>query len=149
VIDVAEKVFKFAFCAVIFLMALNVQAKNERGAKKKSKPEIKIKYDYTYNDVVKFLYSFNSHELVLIAHCESFDYRTNRYGIRSIGDKGKAYGMFQFYYKTFLEFAKKSGIHSPHWKNPYQQIYVADWMIRHGYQTRWACYGILKRYHRL
>ncbi len=150
-IDVARKIFKFALCAAVFLMALNVQAKNggKTNEGDKPKPKVKIKYDYTYNDIVNYLYSFDNHSLVLIAHCESFDFKTNKYGIRVLGDNGKAYGLFQFHYQTFMYFAGKCGMRHPHWKNPYQEIYIANWMIKHGYIKNWSCYRILKHYHRL
>lgn len=150
-IYVANKFFKFTLCVVMFLVALNVRAEGNKKINESSRPKIKvkIKYDYTYDDIANYLYSFNNHRLVLIAHCESFDFKHNKYGIRVWGDSGKAYGLFQFHYKTFMEFANRAGMRHPHWKNPYQQIYIANWMISHGYIKRWSCDGILKRYHRL
>lgn len=149
-IYVARKIFKFVLCAAM-LIALNVRAEGGKKTNESGKPKatVKIKYDYSYDDVVNYLYSFNNNALVLIAHCESFNLKTNRYGIRAIGDNGKAYGLLQFHYATFMEFAKRCGMRHPHWKNPYQQIYIANWMIRHGYIRNWSCYRILKHYHRL
>ncbi|MCL4437446.1 hypothetical protein M1513_00175 [Patescibacteria group bacterium] len=140
---------KLFICAAVLLATTGVYAKESGTGKNTDNSRVKIKYNYRYDDIVNYLYSFNNPKLILIAHCESFDFKTNKYNIRAVGDGGKAYGLLQFHYSTFMEFAERVRMHHPHWKNPYQQIYIANWMIRHGYIRRWSCYGILKHYHRL
>ena len=140
---------KFFMCAMVLLIAFGMPVKSSgRKSAAKPKEKVKIKYDYQYDDIVNYLYS-GDRRGVLIAHCESFDFKADRYGIHVVGDNGLAYGLFQFHYGTFMEFAKKAGVADPNWKDPYQQIHVANWMIIHGYIKNWACYWILRRYHRL
>ena len=56
------------------------------------------------------------------------------------GDKGKAYGIAQFWENTFYWFAEMSGLENPDWKNKEQQIILLDWGLKNGYGEHWSCF---------
>lgn len=56
------------------------------------------------------------------------------------GDNGKAYGIAQFWEKTFYWFADMAGLENPDWYNKEQQLYLLEWGLRNGYAHHWTCW---------
>lgn len=56
------------------------------------------------------------------------------------GDHGKAYGIAQFWEKTFYWLADLAQLKDPDWYNREQQIYLLEWGIENGYGYLWTCY---------
>ena len=60
------------------------------------------------------------------------------------GDDGVSCGIAQFRKETFYEFAAAAGLKKAHWMNMYDQIYLLNWGLDHGYGRRWTCYRKIK-----
>jgi len=77
-------------------------------------------------------YGVSATTLTRVAKCES-NFRTTVYG-----DKGKAYGLFQFWKATFLRWEKESGMNLEYtnWRD---QTELAAWAFSKGYSRAWTC----------
>ena len=78
-------------------------------------------------------YAVSYEEMRRVMMCESNG------KIDAVGDKDKAYGLFQFWENTFNLFAKDLG-EKLEWKNPEHQIKLASWAFSKGKQTHWTCW---------
>lgn len=56
------------------------------------------------------------------------------------GDKGKAYGIAQFWKGTFDAFKKEAGVPSLSYYSENDQIELALWGIRNGKAPHWSCW---------
>jgi hypothetical protein len=78
----------------------------------------------------------NSGFLRKIILCESENQNVARMDSNNV----MSYGLLQFIgTATWNEFAPKAGIFNSSPMNPEDAIKVADWMISHGYISRWTC----------
>lgn len=88
---------------------------------------------YIKNEATKA--GLNPTSTLEVATCES-GLNTTIYG-----DKGLAYGVFQFHRQTFDVFAKEKGEKLDYF-NPKDNIDLAIWGLSHGKQSHWTCaYG--------
>jgi hypothetical protein len=56
------------------------------------------------------------------------------------GDKGKAYGIAQFWEETFYWMAEMANLENPNWKSKEQQITLLGWALENGLGNHWTCY---------
>ena len=72
--------------------------------------------------------------LVEVSRCES-NFKHDVYG-----DRGKAYGIMQFWENTFNQFKKEANLEHLEYKNLKDQAQLAAWAFSKGYQNHWTCY---------
>ena len=70
--------------------------------------------------------------LVNLANCES------SYGTRLIGDNGNAYGVYQYWIPTWLDFERMSKMDLNR-DSEQDQVRMTSWALAHGYGSRWSC----------
>ena len=73
-----------------------------------------------------------------VIHCESGGRHEGVWG-----DNGKAYGIAQFWERTFYWFAEMAELENPDWYNREQQLYLLGWGLENGYANHWTCYRTL------
>ena len=77
-------------------------------------------------------YGVKESTLHRIIKCES------NYSVFAVGDKGKAYGIAQFWLNTFNLFEKEAGLQFEY-KNWRNQIELLAWGLSHGKKNHWTC----------
>lgn len=69
-----------------------------------------------------------------VARCES------DLNPRAVGDKGKAYGVMQFWKGTFNSFKESANMPDLEYKNWQDQIDLSYWAFGNGLRSHWTCY---------
>lgn len=77
-------------------------------------------------------YKVDENMLIKVANCES------QLNINAIGDKGKAFGLYQFWLNTFNLFMKEARFDFDY-KNWRHQSELAAWAFSKGYGYHWVC----------
>lgn len=105
-----------------------------------AKQEVEIKCDTKEKECIIALIEKYSKEFdyspkmaKAIAYCES------NYKETAVGDKGKAYGIYQFHKPTFKMFAKQKGEELDYY-NTEDNIKLAIWALANDKEHHWSCY---------
>lgn len=86
-----------------------------------------------YIDLYAPVYKVNPKIIKRVVECES------NFNPEAVGDQGKAYGVAQFWQKTFDSFKKEAGIEDLEYKNWMHQIDLMFWAFSNGKQNHWTC----------
>ena len=116
---------KYLILGVLFLLPYSSQAYNQETA--------------TYVAERAIEQGVNPALIVAVGICES-DLRHK--GVW--GDNFKAYGIFQFWEKTFNWMSKQSSGSVLDWKSFEDQVDVAIWAFKNGYRSHWTCAKMYK-----
>ena len=114
------------------------------GVIKKAQAEELSMYQQIHNYILTMsdIYGANRIEMIGTSNCESDWIKRPEYAITAIGDKGKAYGLWQFWEKTFDRWSKESKMPQLKYKNWQDQTRLAAWAFSKGerYKDDWVCY---------
>jgi hypothetical protein len=102
---------------------------------KEKKDDVKLPEDYTLDDAIdKFSreYSIPREWLVNLAKCES------SFGKRLVGDNGNAYGQYQYWEPTWVEFEKRIGQDLDKF-SLYDQTKMTAFALDNNLGHRWSC----------
>lgn len=77
--------------------------------------------------------------LVEVMRCES------GFKPEVVGDHGNAYGIGQFWPRTFDMFKNEAGLPELEYKRPLDQINLMAWAFANGKERHWTCFGKIKK----